>query len=184
VPAAPVVTGTSGAANQPTVNWNAVSGATSYGVYLINLGTGTFVAAQSGLGTNSFTPAAPLADGTYRIWVTATNSAGTSPESAPFDFSIGGAPVMPAEGASGLAVVDTHTSTPTATWTAGPPETNYALWLVNLDTGALVAAPVDLTTAAYTPDPLANARYRLFVRAYNRFGSTGWSNPLDFVVGA
>jgi hypothetical protein len=32
--------------------------------------------------------------------------------------------------------------------------------------------------------PLVNGRYRIFVRAYNSLGSSGWSNPFDFEVTA
>jgi hypothetical protein len=83
---------------------------------------------------------------------------------------------------TGFAVINTNTTTPTVTWTAGAIGTKYAIWFVNLDTNTLVAAPVDLTTASYTTPPLTNARYRLFVRAYNSLGGTDWSNPFDFDV--
>jgi predicted phage tail protein len=184
VPATPSVTGITGLANQPTVNWNLVSGATSYGVYFINLDTGALVTSQTGIGTNSFTPASALGDGRYRIWVNATNIAGSSAWSTPFDFSVGTPLTMPTVPAN-LSASNTNTSTPTVTWTAQTAGTKYAIWFINLDTNVLVSGQENLTTASYTPSsPLANGHYRIWVRAYNSLGSSGWSNPFDFIVAA
>ena len=56
---------------------------------------------------------------------------------------------------------------------------------VNLDTNTLVSAATNLTTAAFTPaGPLTNGRYRIWVRAYNSVGTSGWSTPFDFDVAA
>jgi hypothetical protein len=184
VPAAPVVTGTSGAANPPTINWNVVSGATTYGVYLINLDTNTLITSQTGIVSNNFTPAV-LVDGRYRIWVNATNVAGSSSWSTPFDFSIGTAPTAPPTTPTGLSVSNANTSTPTVTWTAQAAGTKYAIWFVNLDTGTLISGETNLTTASYTPaSALTNGHYRIWVRAYNSIGSSGWSSPFDFTVAA
>jgi predicted phage tail protein len=188
VPVAPTVSGTSDSGfgtNRPQINWNTVSGAASYGVYLVNQDTGTLITSQTGIGINSFTPATGLADGRYRIWVNATNIAGTSGWSTPFDFSIGTAPVSPPTTPTGIAASNTNTSLPTVTWTAQAAGTKYAIWLINLDTNTLVSGATNLTTASFTPaSPLANGHYRIFVRAYNSLGSSGWSAPFDFMVTA
>jgi hypothetical protein len=70
-------------------------------------------------------------------------------------------------------------------WTAQAAGTKYAIWFINLDTGTLVSGEQNLTTASYTPaSPLANGHYRLFVRAYNSLGSSGWAAPFDVTVTA
>jgi len=188
VPAAPTVTGTSDSglgASRPQINWNAVSGATTYGVYLVNLDTGAVVSSQTGLSTNSFTPATNLADARYRIWVNARNAAGTSAYSSPFDFSIGGAPTSAPAAPTGLSASNTNTSTPTISWQASAGASKYAIWFVNLDTGTLVSGAENLTTTSFTPgSALLNGHYRFFVRAYNSIGSSAYSSPYDFVVAA
>jgi predicted phage tail protein len=183
VPAAPSITGTSGLANQPTINWSAVSGAVTYSVYLINLDTSAVINSQTGIATTSSTPGAALADGRYRIWVSATNAAGSSPWSTPFDFSIGTAPTTPPATPTGFSAGNTNTTTPTVTWTADAAGTKYAIWFINLDTNTLISGETNLTTAAFTPaSPLVNGHYRIWVRAYNSVGSSGWSTPFDFEV--
>ena len=72
----------------PTMSWTAVPGAASYLVYFINRTTNTLVSSMR-VTTNSYTnPTALTNGGNYRLFVLATNSAGSSVFSSPLDFTV------------------------------------------------------------------------------------------------
>ncbi len=187
VPTAPVATGASGAANQPTINWPASPTATSYAVYLINLGTNTLVESKVGVPTNSFTPINSLANGRYRIFIRAINIVGSSAFGAPFDFTIGAAivaPIVP----TGLTAINKTTPFPTLQWNAVAGATSYSIWFVKLNStgpATLISGATGLMTNSYThPTPLANGNYRFLVLAKNSVGSSLYSSVYDFPVNA
>lgn len=74
--------------SRPTFSWTAVGTATSYELYVSQLGVG-LAFRQSGLTSTSFTPSSDLAPGTYRAWIRAFDSMGLAGQwSVPVDFTV------------------------------------------------------------------------------------------------
>jgi subtilase family serine protease len=96
-PYPPSTVSTSGSAGLVSVNWSAVSGATSYTVYRSNSFNGTYVSVSQQAGT-TFTETVGASG--YYYYVTATNSAGTSGASVK---RAGAAPLAAPGTASGIA---------------------------------------------------------------------------------
>ena len=108
IPAAPSVTGTSDSgfgAARPQINWTAVSGATSYSIWLVYENDRTLVSGATGLTTNSFTPSTDLANGRYSILVRSANAAGLSPWSGSFAFDVAPAATLKIESDPETAVL-------------------------------------------------------------------------------
>ncbi|WP_230873677.1 lytic polysaccharide monooxygenase [Paenibacillus woosongensis] len=96
VPAAPAapagLTATAGNA-QVSLSWNAVSGATSYTVKRATTSGGPYTNVATGLTTPSYTNTGLTNDTTYYYVVSASNSAGHSPDSAPVSATPAGDPI-------------------------------------------------------------------------------------------
>jgi hypothetical protein len=168
----------------PTINWGSVSGATTYSIYLINLDTSAVISGATGLTSANFTPASPLATGNkYRIWVKAHNSAGSSAWSTPYDFDVG-VITPPASAPSGFSTSDSgNPLRPQINWGPVSGATNYSIYLINLTTGAVISGATGLASTSFTPTAdLASATYRIWVKAHNAAGSSGWSAPFNFDV--
>lgn len=60
----------------PTIQWNAITGATSYELWVNHEGVTNKVIHEIALTSNTFTPSANLAAGNYRFWVRAIGSNG------------------------------------------------------------------------------------------------------------
>ena len=76
-------------ASSPSFEWTAVSGASTYSIYIDRVDVPGFVFRDDALRTNSPTNVTGLiAGGTYRVWVRAINATGTlSPWSFPVTFA-------------------------------------------------------------------------------------------------
>lgn len=76
-------------ANRPVFSWQAVEGVFTYSLYIVRTSGAGGVTQVNNLITNTWTPAAAMAAGTYRVWVQAVSTKGQlSPWSLPADFSI------------------------------------------------------------------------------------------------
>lgn len=87
----PVITMTPGntASRTPTFQWTAVSGASTYELWVSGLTGGGVVINLTGLQSTSYIPTASLAPRTYRVWVRAVSTTGQySPWSKPLDITI------------------------------------------------------------------------------------------------
>jgi extracellular elastinolytic metalloproteinase len=72
-----------------TLNWIPVAGAVSYSIWVDRIGGPSGIIQQTGIAATSFTPAAVLPQGNYRIWLRAVGSDGTlSSWSAPVTLTI------------------------------------------------------------------------------------------------
>lgn len=189
IPAKPSITSPTGtiANATPTFSWNAVANAVRYDLWVDNRMTGqSEVIRQQNLTTNSFTPAAPLPNGDYRVWVRAFNPAGEAGNWSNIgDFSIlivEPRPVAPTLfGPAG----NTFETQPTLAWQAIPNAVRYDLWVNNDTTGQTqVIRQPNLTTTTFTPtSELPRGTYTFWVRGINIDGLPGnWSNPLTFNV--
>ena len=76
-----------------------------------------------------------------------------------------------------------NTASPLIDWDDSAGASSYAIWFINLDNGTLVSSDT-LSTSQFTASGLSNGNYRIWVRAINGIGSSGWSAPFDFTVGS
>ena len=166
---------------RPTIQWDATAGATSYGIWFINLAGGV-VAGESGLTNTTFIPDSDLSAGdTYRVYIRAFNSAGVSSWSNPMTFRAGPAETVP-EAPAEVTATAIDTVRPTIQWTESVGATSYGIWFVNL-AGGIVAGQSGLTERSFTPNSdLAAGNYRVWIRAINSAGVSDWSLPLNLSV--
>jgi hypothetical protein len=169
---------------RPQINWGSVPTATSYSLYFIRLADSAVISAATGLTTNSFTPAADLTEGNHRIWVKAHNAAGSSAWSTPYDFTVG-APLSPPSVPTGFSLTNGETTTPTIHWGAVPNAATYSIYFIRLADSTVISAATGLTSNSFTPGaPLSPGGHRIWVKAHNLAGSSAWSAPYDFTIGA
>jgi len=91
VPAAAVLASSaqSTSGRNANVTWNPVAGAASYSIWVDQVGGQTGILQQTGITKTSFTPAAVLPAGSYRVWLRAVGSDGTSGDrSSPLTITI------------------------------------------------------------------------------------------------
>jgi hypothetical protein len=192
-PPAPVLVtpanGATGVATNPTLTWNAATGATSYRIQIsTDQAFGTTVADQSNIATTSYAASGLLANTTYYWHVNATNSTGTSAYSTNSSFTTATPPppptppvlATPADGATGVA------TNPTLTWNASAGATSYRVQ-VSTDPafGATVADQSNIATTSYaTSGLLANTTYYWHVNATNSSGPSAYSTNSSFTTTA
>ena len=163
----------------PTFEWQAVTGAVSYEVYVRNSTSGVVVYYPKGVTGTSWTPPADLPDGTYRWWAIAVGANNVRGQwSAPIDIYVGGRPNV-------LSPVGTvNNSTPTFNWQAVDGAVRYELWVANMSSMVRVIYDTNVTGLSFTPSSsLANAEYRVWVRAVSSTGEFSlWSTTVNFTV--
>jgi len=206
VPAAPTGIAPSGlgiTTNPLVYTFNAVTGATSYDIFLwdITTATGGVVASVSanaagvpnGTGIGSITqPTALTAGNAYAWYVRGNNSAGAGPWNAFLQFAYG---PVPATAPIPVAPVGTITGNqPTYQFNGVADATGYDifLWNITTATGGVVAsataaqAGVALGTtglgAIVQPTALAPGSYAFYVRGTNNSGPGPWSVFFTFQV--
>ena len=200
VPAKPTTISPSGAitTNRPTYTWNAVSGATSYQLW-VNDSTGNriatwYTAAQTncagGTGTCSIAPAVSLSPGAATWWVQGWNASGYGPWSDGRAFTVpaAGPPAKPTLLAPSGVVT---TNQPTYSWNAVGTATWYRLW-VNDATGNKIAtwytaAQTNCAGGAGTCSikpaiSLAAGTATWWVQGWNPSGEGPWSDGRAFSV--
>ncbi len=188
-PAAPVLAtpanGATGIATNPTLTWNASSGATSYRLQVsTDAGFATTVVDQSNITTTSYAVSNLATNTTYYWHVNATNSGGTSAYSTAWSFTTvqpaPGAPVLatPANGATGIA------TNPTLTWNASSGATSYRVQVST--SSAFTTTVVDqsnITTTSYAVSSLStNTIYYWHVNATNSGGTSAYSTAWSFTT--
>jgi predicted phage tail protein len=169
----------------PAITWSTSAGASTYDLWVDNLTTRqSQVIRQQTLTAASFTPANPLAAGSYRVWVRAISSQGdASAWSSARDFTIVATPPpVPVVTAPSRSTTD---HTPTITWSTSAGASRYDLWVDNLTTRqSQVIRQQTLTAASFTPTAsLATGTYRVWVRAFNAGNdASAWSMAYDFTI--
>ena len=182
-------------ASSSSFQWNAVSGASSYFVWINDSSatpkfSGWFSADAAGCGSGSgmcsVTPAIVLAQGYGRWWVRTANSGGLGPWSAPLDFV-----VSPLAAATLISPTGGGaTTSPVYTWNAVANATYYYLW-VNDETAApritqwFSAAAAGCASGSGTcsgdPGRTVSGASRWWIRVWNETQGYGpWSPPLYF----
>ena len=188
-PPAPVLAtpanGATGIATNPTLTWNASSGATSYRVQVsTDAGFATTVVDQSNITTTSYALSSLTTNTTYYWHVNATNSGGSSSYSTAWNFTTvppaPAAPVLvtPANGATGVA------TNPTLTWNACSGATSYRVQ-VSTDAGfaAMIVDQSNITMTSYALNGLTtNTAYYWHVNATNSGGTSAYSTAWNFTT--
>ncbi|MBI4725980.1 SUMF1/EgtB/PvdO family nonheme iron enzyme [candidate division TA06 bacterium] len=188
VPNAPVLStpanNATGVALNPTLIWNASSGAASYALQVsVDSLFGSFIYNQSGL-TGTSQAISGLTAGTKYYWrVNATNSSGTSEWSSLLCFTTGNPPATPtlstpANGAAGI------TTNPTLTWNASSGATSYTLQVSTSNTfGSFVYNQSGLASTSQAIGGLVcDTTYYWRVNASDSFGSSSWSSVWNFAT--
>lgn len=170
----------------PTITWTNL-GAPRYELWVNQVGGTNKIIYQSALTTNSFTPTAPLPNGTYDVWVRTIAADGEAGVWSPkyqfqMDYRVGTETISP--------VGVTTDTTPAFTWKAIEGAVSYNLWVNNLTTGVakfiFVSVPHvnGVAQITYTPpNPLPAGSYRWWVQAVPASGThVSYSAPKDFQI--
>ncbi|HEY6193966.1 MAG TPA: fibronectin type III domain-containing protein [Candidatus Eisenbacteria bacterium] len=199
-PAAPTLSspadGAVDVAVNPTLGWNASTGADSYRVQVSTSSTfGTTVVDQSGIAATS-DAISGLAAGTQYFWrVNATNAGGTSAFSTAFSFTTAAAapppppppaapapPTLssPANGTTGVAV------NPTLSWNASTGADSYRVQVSTSSTfGTTVVNQAGITATSDAITGLtAGTQYFWRVNATNAGGTSAFSTVFHFTTAA
>lgn len=151
----------------PTLTWESQAWANRYELWISVHGTTAAVYRQTTLTTNTHTVLSELPKNNYDVWVRAYGPNGLqSAWGNPYQFTIGGQPVMTSGSSAGYPVLPSRQ----LTWTALNDATHYDLWVDYL--GGSQAAQneivrlTDLTTLTHTlSETLPAGNYRCWVRA-------------------
>jgi hypothetical protein len=170
----------------PTITWTNL-GAPRYELWVNQVGGTNKIIYQSALTTNSFTPTAPLPNGTYDVWVRTIAADGEAGLWSPkyqfqMDYRVGTETISP--------VGVTTDTTPAFTWKAIEGAVSYNLWVHNLTTGVqkfiFVSVPHVNGRAQITytpPNPMPAGSYRWWVQAVPASGTfVSYSAPKDFQI--
>jgi len=162
----------------PTFSWSAVTGATSYDLWVGDAKTQAVVIRNQFIETTTFTALQDLPVGNFRVWVRAQSGNSYSSWSQVTLFSVGLPPKI-----SNARLVGTPARAQ-FTWTTISGTEKYELWVSNKATNVRAIHKTALNTTTYTHDaPLAAGTYRVWVRAVSTMGEiTAWSSPVDLVV--
>ncbi|MCA9064785.1 MAG: hypothetical protein KDA96_17055, partial [Planctomycetaceae bacterium] len=167
----------------PTLTWNALNGAVKYEVYIADRSVGVFPAYlyQQNITGLSFTPAAPMPDGQYRVWVIGISAANVrSFWTEPMDVYVGGRTEFLTPTGT------TSDTTPTFAWRTVDGADHYDLWVDQIGGTQQIIRLQNLTTTSFTPSTaLAAGNYRAWVRAISTTGEVSvWSLELTFTIAA
>lgn len=179
---APTVTGpTAATENQnPLFTWSAVSDAATYNLWIKNLSTGANPYLSIITAGTSWSPAASMEIGKYRIWVQAIRGDGQkSAWSVPRDLQINTASTLTAPASS------VQTDLPLFTWDPVPGAARYDLWVDNTSTGQsqIIRNSTIAGTSFQVTQPLNLGNYTAWVQAIDASGVPAkWSAPKRFTV--
>jgi len=169
----------------PTFQWTIGANAASYDLQVDNLTTGRAAFYTANVTAVTHTPPSQFAEGNYRARVRTVASDGTFSNWSNFvaftiDIPTPATPVITRPQG------DIANSFPTFEWTVSQDAANYTLWVTRLDNLERVIFRTNFAGTTYTHfDPLPDATYRAWVRAFNTVGEfSAWSNFVEFTVDA
>lgn len=164
---------------RPEIKWNAVSGATTYDVYLQqeNAGIRSVYKIVSGVTSLSFTPDSDLPTGLYRIWIRAVNASQfhSSWSATPSELFVGGKTRILSP--DGLV----SPSTP-FTWMHVEGAVRYELWVKQINGAQQILRTDQIKSEAYVPEfALPKGNFKVRVRSISGSAAySEWSDPVSF----
>ena len=167
--------------SQPNIQWPALPGATKYDIWIDNHTTGQkqYVRDQN-LTTNSWSPAADMPIGVYRVWVRGFDASGYPTSwSSLVQFTVATPPQITSP------LNSTFNRRPAFAWSAVTGAEHYEVQIRDLTTGATIYSPTNITTTSWTPPAnLPDGPYRWWVVAIGANGVRGlWTLPTDINIG-
>ena len=211
-PGAATLSSPSGTVNSaaPQFQWQAVSGATWYYVWVRDSGTMNYSGSPriahwitasaagcgSGSGTCSWWADKNLESGNARWWIRTWNSAGYGPWSSAMDFTVSQSVSLPATVTLVSPDSDVNTTTPELTWNAASGATWYYVWVRDSQTMVFSREPrvkqwVTASqagcsgggTCSWTVNKdLVEGNARFWVQSWNPSGFGNWSSGMHFSV--
>lgn len=163
---------------RPTIEWEAVTSATEYDLWVNHVGVQNQVIRETLSGT-SFTPTSDLAPGTYRAWVQAKNENQDAAWSAAVEFEVAG----------GLTIVQpsdvVSDGLPQFEWT-GEAGLTYEIWVNAVGGASRVIHETAVSGTTFTATTqLSDGNYNAWVRERPADGPAGaWTDAFSFVVSA
>jgi fibronectin type 3 domain-containing protein len=171
-PAAPTGLAASPGNAQAALTWNASTGATSYNVLRSTVSGSGYASVATGITTTSYTNTGLTNGTTYYFVVTATNSNGTSGNSAQASAT----PVAPPAAPTGLTANAGNTQA-VLSWSASSGATSYNVLRSTVSGSGYASVVTGLSTTSYTNTGLTNGTtYYFVVTAANAGGTSGNSN--------
>jgi hypothetical protein len=176
--------GANGTSTNPTLSWNASSGATSYRVQVsTNTSFSPTFVDQDGITATSYSVIGLTGNTTYYWHVNARNAGGTSAWSPTWSFtpvlSPPSAPTLafPSNGATGMS------TSPTLGWNATSGAPSYHIQ-VSKGSGKIDVDVSGITATSFTVNGLAGSTtYFWHVSGSNAAGSSSWSDQWHFTTG-
>ncbi|MCA9061949.1 MAG: hypothetical protein KDA96_02790 [Planctomycetaceae bacterium] len=167
----------------PTFEWDALTGAVKYEVYISDRAVGTFPAYlyQKDIAATSFTPGSDMPDGLYRVWVIGVSAYNVrSYWTEPMDIYIGGRPEILTPTGS------TSDTTPTFAWRTVDGADHYDLWVDQIGGTQQIIRELSLNSISFTPSSaLPAGNYRMWVRAISTSSEVSpWSLQVNFTITA
>ncbi|WEK54901.1 MAG: glycoside hydrolase family 48 protein [Candidatus Cohnella colombiensis] len=178
IPAAPTgLTATAGNA-QVALSWTASSGATSYTVKRATTSGGTYTNVATGVTATSYTNTGLTNGTTYYYVVSASNSAGSSGNSAQVSATPSAGVTIPAA-PTGLTATAGNAQV-ALSWTASSGATSYTVKRATTSGGTYTNVATGVTATSYTNTGLTNGTtYYYVVSASNSAGSSGNSTQVS-----
>ncbi|MFO0863741.1 MAG: IPT/TIG domain-containing protein [Gemmataceae bacterium] len=141
--------------DQPTLTWNAVTGAASYKVWIADATTGTYVVYPATSTSLPLTGAQALTPGRgYTWWVASISTNGSATVwSVGRQFSAAAMAAPTLNGPANNATL--NTDLPTWTWSAASGAASYKLWLQDQATGGVTVLPIASGTSLAADTPLS-----------------------------
>ncbi|MEZ6132565.1 MAG: hypothetical protein R3C59_28195 [Planctomycetaceae bacterium] len=175
----------------PTFSWNAVPGADSYNIVVVDDTTNLVVFTRTGLTTLAATVpnGSELPLGRYRYTVTAVNSPSATSTGAAVQASASGLVTVSTPAEILMPFVAIYDTTPTVTWTPVVGAVRHELEVFNVTTNSVEFTVSDITGTSYTvpdTDALGVGEYRARVRSFGDVAGTvvsDWSTVHVFLVG-
>lgn len=166
-----------GQTTRPTFTWDAVEGATSYEIWVNQVGGQNAIIREQGLTGTSFSATNDLSAGDYLAWIRVSGETGDSIWSGAQSFSINLATVEITS--PGTTTAETR---PVIEWTAVDGATSYDIWINHVGVqNQFIREDVDANS--FTPSTeFEEGTYRVWVRAQTDSAQSEWSAGLTFTV--
>ncbi len=167
---------------RPVFQWNTVTGAASYEVFVRNRNTGVLVSNGTPTAATTWTPASDLEIGPYRWWVVAVSTVATgslkSGGANTVDIFVGGRTTLLSP------IGSTSDTTPDFFWRAVDGAGSYRLFVQTLESTLVTVVNQTVTSTSFTPaSPLVAGAYRAWVQAIRANGDLApWSLAVDFTI--